>query len=330
MQGVTKEQIDRAKQIDLLTYFRAWNPQELVRLGAHDYTTKTHDSLKISDNGLWHWYSRNKGGRTALEYLLTDGQMDFIQAVRYLCEEEAYAPVFFQPVNTVSTPAKVEVGIEYRPPSKDLDATKACAYLEKRCIRAEVMTYCMEAGTFYQNTHGKFTNCVFVGKDAAGVPRAASMRGCGGHFRGDAAGRQKQYGFCIPALNKGAKVVEVFEAPIDAMSGASLRILRGDPNWRKVHYLALSGLNRQALECFLHMHPEVTRIRLCLDADKPGRTFAQKLKQWALESGYAVVDSVPAYGKDYNDTLQQECRIRAQRVYQASELETKKRNEYER
>jgi hypothetical protein len=69
MPYVTPEQIERAKQMDLLTYLQHYEPQELVRFSGNVYTTRTHDSLKIS-NGKWYWWSRNIGGRSALDYLI--------------------------------------------------------------------------------------------------------------------------------------------------------------------------------------------------------------------------------------------------------------------
>ena len=45
MSYVTKEQINRSKQMDLLTYLRTYEPQELVHFSGDVYTTRTHDSL---------------------------------------------------------------------------------------------------------------------------------------------------------------------------------------------------------------------------------------------------------------------------------------------
>lgn len=53
MSYVTKEQIERAKSLDLLTYLQMYEPAELVRYSRNVYTTRTHDSLKIS-NGKWY------------------------------------------------------------------------------------------------------------------------------------------------------------------------------------------------------------------------------------------------------------------------------------
>lgn len=65
---VTREMIDRAKEMDLLTYLRTYEPQELAHFGGSTYCTREHDSLKIS-NGKWCWFSRGIGGYSALDYL---------------------------------------------------------------------------------------------------------------------------------------------------------------------------------------------------------------------------------------------------------------------
>ena len=82
--SVTKEQIEKAKEWDLLSYLQTYEPQELKRCGPHEYCTQTHDSLKIS-NGKWCWNSRGIGGRTALDYLIKVRGMDFVGAVEALC-----------------------------------------------------------------------------------------------------------------------------------------------------------------------------------------------------------------------------------------------------
>ena len=46
LSSVSKEQIAKAKEWDLLSYLQAYEPQELKRSGPHEYSTKTHDSLR--------------------------------------------------------------------------------------------------------------------------------------------------------------------------------------------------------------------------------------------------------------------------------------------
>lgn len=88
---VTKQQIEIAKEWDLLPYLQAREPNELRRSGPREYCTRTHDSLKIS-NGKWCWHSRGIGGRTALDYLIKVRDMTFVEAVESLCGSRAPPP----------------------------------------------------------------------------------------------------------------------------------------------------------------------------------------------------------------------------------------------
>lgn len=54
MPYIAPEVITEAKRMDLLTYLREYEPGELVKFSSNTYTTRTHDSLKIS-NGKWMW-----------------------------------------------------------------------------------------------------------------------------------------------------------------------------------------------------------------------------------------------------------------------------------
>lgn len=71
MPYIPPEVVEQARQIDLLTYLQSCEPQELVRISGNNYTTRTHDSLKIS-NGKWMWWSQRIGGYNALDYLVND------------------------------------------------------------------------------------------------------------------------------------------------------------------------------------------------------------------------------------------------------------------
>lgn len=49
MPVVSKEEIANAREMDLLSYLRSYEPDELVRFSGETYCTRTHDSLKISN-----------------------------------------------------------------------------------------------------------------------------------------------------------------------------------------------------------------------------------------------------------------------------------------
>lgn len=69
MPYISKEDLEQARRIDLLTYLKTCEPDELVSMGHEKYKLKSHDSLKLS-NGKWFWWSHNIGGSTALDYLI--------------------------------------------------------------------------------------------------------------------------------------------------------------------------------------------------------------------------------------------------------------------
>ena len=94
MPYVTREQIDRAKQIDLLTYLQIVEPDELVKESPRQYCTRTHNSLKLT-NGLWHQWSTGIGGRSALDYLIKIRGMNFTDAVTQINERMGLARPLF-------------------------------------------------------------------------------------------------------------------------------------------------------------------------------------------------------------------------------------------
>ena len=296
---VTPEQIARAREMDLVTYLRTFEPDELVRLGPDSYCTRTHDSLKIS-NGLWHWFSRNTGGKNALEYLMTVKEMAFPDAVELLTGETAIQPA------PRPAPKKEQQRILRLPPKND-STERVVQYLQGRGILQPVITHCIEKEILYESAD--YHNAVFVGRDKDGVPRYAALRSTWNDFKREASGSDKHYSFSI-VENPNAKTVHVFESAIDLMSFASLRILWSQ-EWKQDAMLSLAGVFQTkrekvvpvALEQFLKDHPQIHTLRLHLDNDKVGRSAAKGIVE-GLQERYKVFDDPPPRGKDVNDYLQ--------------------------
>lgn len=61
MPYIPPEVVERAREMDLLTYPRTYESQELVHFRGDTYRTREHDSLKIS-NGKLCWFSSGVGG----------------------------------------------------------------------------------------------------------------------------------------------------------------------------------------------------------------------------------------------------------------------------
>lgn len=293
------ENIKAAREVQLVDFLNTYRPGELVRKSRDEYCTKSHSSLRITPSkNLFHWCSQSKGGRGALDYLLTVEGMSFRSAVMLLNEMEL---VPFQQARAAAEESSRTH--DFTLPHPDKNAQAATAYLMHRGISPKVLRYCLNEGILYQTTRGNYRNCVFVGKDEGGVPRSAFQRGCQGIYRGDVTGSQKKYGFLMQAENPDCNTVELYEAPIDAMSGATLRQYKHDMPWRDVHYLALGGLNHQPINYFLEQHPSIKTVVLCFDRDEPGLRFADTVAQRLAERGFNVEKRLPAVGKDYNESL---------------------------
>ena len=81
--NVSKDQIERARKVELVTYLKTFEPDNLVKISEGTYCTKEHDSLKIS-NGMWNWFSHHIGCKGAIDYLLKVKAFSFVQAVQLL------------------------------------------------------------------------------------------------------------------------------------------------------------------------------------------------------------------------------------------------------
>lgn len=299
--GKYQKNIEAARRISVVQYLETYHPGELVRKTDKEYCTKTHSSLVITPaNGLFHWFSQSKGGNNALDYLVKVEGMDFVSAVRLL-NEMTPMPVSVQTVK--EAPVQQQTSRPFVLPPADRNTEAATSYLMHRGISPKVLRYCVGSGILYQTTRGNYRNCVFVGKDEGGVPRSAFQRGCQGTYRGDVTGSQKKYGFLMQAENPDCDTVELYEAPIDAMSGATLRQHTDIGKWRSVHYLALGGLNYLPIDYFLQQHPQVKNVVLCFDRDEPGLRFAETVTKRLAERGCNVEKRLPAVGKDYNESL---------------------------
>lgn len=303
MPYVTPEQIERAKQVDLLTYLQTCEPNELVSFSGNVFTTRTHDSLKIS-NGKWCWWSRGIGGRSALDYLIKVQGMTLPEAVIQIDGQAAVMPHIPARSQETSGPKKLLL------PEKNKNNERVIAYLTGRGIHRTLLDYCIFTGRLYESRYHH--NAVFVGFDRQGVPRYGALRGTNGsRFMGDANGSDKHFSFSISAREASTKL-QLFECAIDLLSYCTLELLAGR-DWRKNSCLSLAGIYkpRKSIEestppaafiQYLKDYPFIKDIVLHLDNDTPGQ-MAAKTIQTVLPHAYAISDEPPKRGKDYNDYL---------------------------
>lgn len=299
MPGVSTEQIEVAKQVDILDYLMRREPNNLKKVG-NRYILRDHDSFVIS-NGKWCWNSRNIGCKTgtALNYLIEVRNFSFVEAVRELSDGQRDAgPKFFQReaqmAATLRCPPEPK---KFALPPRNTDNKRVIAYLQSRGIDRQLIVDCIKRASLYESA--KFHNCVFVGRDNKGKSRFASMRGTLSDFRLDVGGSDKRFGFIIPPSNPNSTIVALYEAPIDALSHQTLcnqKFIEPFDGWR----LSLGGTSLLALTHFLENHPKINICLVCTDNDDAGNLAADKI---AVLPGITSVRSPPSIGNDFNEML---------------------------
>ena len=299
MPYIPSEIVEKARQVDLLTYLHTCEPGNLVDLGNGRYCTREHDSLKIS-NGKWYWFSRGIGGHTALDYLMKVQNMSFYDAVQQISNQSVMDIPRYEPQPREERKLQL--------PEKCNTTKRVYAYLRSRGIDRDIINYCIKTGRLYESL--PYHNAVFVGMDKEGKSRYAAMRGTNSKFKGEASGSDKRFSFAIPS--ESSPSLHLFESAIDLLSYATLCKRQGE-DWQQEHLLSLAGIYKpkgetnemslpKTIEQHLDDHPEVTRINLHLDNDIAGREASKALME-VLSKTYEVVDEPPSQGKDFNECL---------------------------
>lgn len=309
---IAAEDILKAKQMDLLTYLRNYEPGELVHVSGGTYCTREHDSLRIS-NGKWCWFSQGIGGRSALDYLIKVKGLSFTQAVETILGRAVEKPPVFYAQK--QAPER-----RLRMPALSKSTAEVERYLIGRGIHPDIVRYCIDHKLLFESAD--YHNAVFIGYDPDGKARYGAVRSTRTPYRGELSGSDKHFSFAFGEAAEPAEV-HVFESAIDLLSYATLELLAGH-DWLRQAYLSLAGVfvrKREgvvpvALERYLNEHPTVGTVRLHLDNDEIGRGAVRGIVD-GLDSRYAVLDEPPPCGKDVNDQL----KIRVRMARERKELE---------
>lgn len=300
---IPPEMVKEIKKIDLLTYFKNYEPNELVRDSRTQYSTKTHSSLKIS-NGYWNYFNGGFGGKNAVDYVEKMLGYKFPESIEYIIKKmNGRIPVYIPQAEKRNNATLIL-------PEKNDNTNRIKQYLNSRGIDNEIIQKCIEKHLIYEEKH--YHNAVFVGYDEMGNARYAGCRATNeSKFKSDATGSSKQYSFKLESNKKTDKIF-IFEGAIDALSYATLFKLYG-LEWEDKTMISLAGVYQPAshisdskvpiaIENYLEKHKEITKIYLCLDSDDAGRN-ASKALQTILGSKYEIIDRQPLKCKDYNEYL---------------------------
>ena len=282
-----------------------------------EFQLRSHDSFKISgETSLWHWKSRDIGGKSALDYLIHVEGMRFTEAVLLLLEQTPAV------VRTVPSPQQMPKPKPFALPEAAPDNRRVFAYLLRRGVDRQVISDCIRAGILYESA--RFHNAVFVGRDEDGVPKYAFLRGTLTNteqtFRAEVAGSDKRYCFCLLPEGESRRVA-VYEAAIEVLAHLGLE------QTRYKYRLSLGGIYAPkegaetdtdgkkpvALAAFLEQHPNVCEIEICTNNDHAGRWAAEHIRR-EYEGKYQIILNLPdREGADYGDLAQEKSKERAVR-----------------
>lgn len=287
----TDEQIARANAVDILDYARSQG-LELKRDGK-DYRVKNYSGgfIITPEKNNWNWFDGNVGGGVVRLCMFLENKT-WQEAVGTLLNEDM-EPIRRRPDwKPVEEPPK-----EFHLPERNDTNKHVYAYLTKtRGIDTEIVKKMLDQGYIYENQK---RSCVFVGRDKEGVPRHASVRSTntvGDAYKKDVSGSQKKFSFSISGTSGN---LNVFEAPIDALSYMSLQKMEKKPV--NDSYLALGGVTDKALEQYLIDHKDIRKITVCTDGDEAGEKAAERIKE-RYGTDYEIVRQRSSH-KDFNEDL---------------------------
>lgn len=303
MPYIPPEIVEKAKEMDALTYLQNYEPNELVKVGNGTYSTKTHDSIRIS-NGLWNWFSRGVGGKNAVSYLMKVKNYSFLDAIQTIIGNVSVKqPVIYREEKKEKT--------EFVLPLKSINSERAKRYLVKRGIDLEIINECINSGLIYESEPNH--NVVFLGTDEEKKYKYAFFRGTNDtRFMGESKGSDKAYTFRLLSNNESERV-HLFESAIDLLSYATLLKMK-NIDWKNENMISLGGVNKPSEEQevndkipiaiikFLENNSNIKQIYLHFDNDEIGEKASKALME-KLSNKYEVIDNRPPVGKDCNDYL---------------------------
>lgn len=307
----TKQQREAAMRNNNALHYAQAHGYTLIREGKC-YRMKEHDSMVFTQDGYWHWNSRDVHGR-AVEFIayyeLNNAPDSLVQAILILAGETPSDTTPGKALTTHPKPAQ-ELPKSFCCPKSSPDNRRLTAYLcQTRGISLRIVQEMIGQKVLYESVSSlpdetQIHNACFLSYGPDGKPCSAFLRGLnsfGKPFKMEVEGGNKRWGWLLRGVDP--EEVYVFEACIDAASYGTLLLMEGKQPLQGRDYLALGGLTMEPLQNYLRRNPKVTHISLMLDADPPGQDAAKRFQAALLDKGYQVTIASPESGKDWNDTL---------------------------
>ncbi len=267
------------------------------------FTIEEHDSVRITRD---NYYFRNSTGEkgTVIDFVMNFSGQGKNTVLQNLAEKLNYhISIIDFPESRPSFGEKQEKTFVL--PQKAASMRNMFAYLtQARYIDSEIVQELVNRKMLYQDVRN---NCVFVSYHAD-KPVFATLKGTNTYvpFSGDVSG--SDYRYCWH-MGNGSQRLQVYEAPIDAMSRMSM-FLHSGKNYLDYDYLALTGTGKYEA-VFHHLRAAeaegrpYTDVYVCTDNDSGGtlclENISRTLKQDFPDT--AVHADRPLITNDWNDEL---------------------------
>lgn len=145
MPGVSKEQIQAAREADLFAYLQFHEPGVLKR-DWPNYRHKEHDSLVyVTGKRYWYWNSRGRS-INALDYLIQIRGYGLVDAVHTLVGGEIRQTPVYRSTTATDRVHKEQEKKTFSLPWDRRCATSAVSYLQRRRISPDVISRCFREG----------------------------------------------------------------------------------------------------------------------------------------------------------------------------------------
>ncbi|MGG4263752.1 DUF3991 domain-containing protein [Peribacillus simplex] len=318
----TKEDIKKAEAIDIVDYCDQ-NNIDVQSDNERYYRLVEHDSCVIDRRkNVFYWNSKGKGGNV-INFVQEVDDTNFMGAMNKLLDENHD----YQNNKTVEF---ISVPYEYSP-EKEVDKfDKARDYLiNERKIDAELVDDLHEKGAIKQD---KYNNVLFLWKDYENIMGCSeqgtiqSEKFKRGTWKSVQKNSTANYGFNVK--NGDPKHLKFFESSIDLLSHATLNKKELKDTW----LISMEGLKHNTVYNYVLKAKEQLgdtpeSVSLCVDNDKGGKAFVEKLSLLEIKrkdgTSYSMKNELPTK-KDWNEQLKWTVKNREEskkRIYKQKQLE---------
>ncbi len=339
--------IEQAREVEIISFVEknGWLAQSKKIVNSDRYVRAdgfAGTNAKITfyrDTNSFVWWNNNNLGGDVIAFAQSWLNCSFRKAIEFLTGE-TYQKINRNQFRQTPVPKKDLVL-----PQKAEGQKQLFGYLCKaRGIASAVVQKAIKDGLLYQGEEvyqkgerpWREAVAVFTGLKEDGSVGYASMRSLHDqddyHYfvvKRDCTGSEKQHGWVFGGTPDSSWVI-VCEAPIDALSIATMMYERDPVHYFAPYILSLGGCADVALEYFLAGHPKVTQIEVCTDHDAAGLKAAHYIQSkyqenagvpsWTDEEGrlqpgfadpyqrqFSVYLNVPKeLGRDWNEILKQQ------------------------